>query len=153
VRCWFAPHDLPIGAKTWEAIDAAIQIRDKVVLILSKNAIASDWVEDEIGKAFAEERRRNQIVLFPVRIDETVMKDLRAVGGEAPRPAEHRRLPPMETPRRLPAGVRSGPARPEGGAWVTLPGLSVTPLPWAIFACPGKSETPANAIERGLLAL
>ena len=25
VRCWFAPHDLPIGAKTWDAIDAAIQ--------------------------------------------------------------------------------------------------------------------------------
>jgi Pentapeptide repeats (8 copies)/TIR domain len=24
VRCWFAPHDLPIGAKTWDAIDEAI---------------------------------------------------------------------------------------------------------------------------------
>jgi hypothetical protein len=31
--------------------------------------------------------------------------------------------------------------------------LLITPLPRAIFACPGKSETPANAIERGLLAL
>ena len=31
-------------------------------------------MEDEVSKAFAEERRRNQIVLFPVRIDETVMK-------------------------------------------------------------------------------
>jgi hypothetical protein len=47
VRCWFAPHDLPIGAKTWDAIDAAIKVRDKLLLILSKNAIASDWVEDE----------------------------------------------------------------------------------------------------------
>lgn len=26
------------------------------------------------SKAFAEERRRNQLVLFPVRIDETVMR-------------------------------------------------------------------------------
>jgi hypothetical protein len=25
VRCWFAPHDLPIGAKTWDAIDEAIR--------------------------------------------------------------------------------------------------------------------------------
>ena len=73
VRCWFAPHDLPIGAKTWDAIDAAIRVRDKLLLILSKNAIASDWVEDEVSKAFAEERRRNQLVLFPLRIDETVM--------------------------------------------------------------------------------
>jgi hypothetical protein len=74
VRCWFAPHDLPIGAKTWDAIDAAIRVRDKLLLILSENAIASDWVEDEVGKAFAEEKRRGQIVLFPVRIDEEVME-------------------------------------------------------------------------------
>lgn len=73
VRCWFAPHDLSIGAKTWDAIDEAIKIRDKVLLILSKSAIKSDWVEDEITKAFAEERRREQPVLFPVRIDQTVM--------------------------------------------------------------------------------
>jgi TIR domain-containing protein len=40
VRCWFAPHDLPIGAKTLDVIDAAILLRDKLLLILSKNAIA-----------------------------------------------------------------------------------------------------------------
>ena len=74
VRCWFAPHDLPIGAKTWDAIDEAIRLRDKLLLIISKNAIASDWVENEVGKAFAEERRRNQVVLLPVRIDEEVME-------------------------------------------------------------------------------
>ena len=74
VRCWFAPHDLPIGAKTWDTIDDAIRVRDKLLLILSENALTSDWVEDEVSKAFAEERRRNQLVLFPVRIDETVMK-------------------------------------------------------------------------------
>jgi hypothetical protein len=36
VRCWFAPHDLPLGAKTWDAIDEAIRLRDKLLLILSK---------------------------------------------------------------------------------------------------------------------
>jgi hypothetical protein len=74
VRCWFAPHDLPIGAKTWDAIDEAIRLRDKVLLILSKRAIASDWVEDEVTKGFAEERSRGQVVLFPVRIDDAVLK-------------------------------------------------------------------------------
>ncbi len=73
VRCWFAPHDLPIGAKTWDAIDEAIRLRDKVLLILSKHAIASDWVEDEVTKAFAEERRRGQLALFPVRLDDAVL--------------------------------------------------------------------------------
>ena len=74
VRCWFAPHDLPIGAKTWDGIDQAIRTRDKVLLILSEGAIASDWVEDEATTAFAEERRRNELVLFPVRLDGAVME-------------------------------------------------------------------------------
>jgi hypothetical protein len=74
VRCWFAPHDLPIGAKTWDAIDEAIKLGDKLLLILSGNSIASDWVEDEVQKAFAEERDRKELVLFPVRIDDAVMK-------------------------------------------------------------------------------
>jgi uncharacterized protein YjbI with pentapeptide repeats len=74
VRCWFAPHDLPIGAKTWDAIDEAIRLRDKLLLILSENSIASDWVEDEVSKAFAEERDRKQLVLFPVRIDDAIMQ-------------------------------------------------------------------------------
>lgn len=82
VRCWFAPHDLPIGAKTWDGIDDAIRTRDKVLLILSKDAIASDWVEDEVTKAFAEERRRNELVLFPVRLDDTVMQTTEPWAGK-----------------------------------------------------------------------
>jgi TIR domain/Pentapeptide repeats (8 copies) len=73
VRCWFAPHDLPIGAKTWDAIDEAIRLRDKLLVILSKASIGSDWVEDEVNKAYAEERDRKTTVLFPVRIDNVVM--------------------------------------------------------------------------------
>jgi uncharacterized protein YjbI with pentapeptide repeats len=73
VRCWFAPHDLPIGGKILDEIDAAIRLRDKVVLILSEHSIMSDWVEDEVKTAYEEERRRRQTVLFPIRLDDVVM--------------------------------------------------------------------------------
>ena len=36
VRCWFAPHDMQTGAKILDAIDEAIRLRDKVLLVLSK---------------------------------------------------------------------------------------------------------------------
>jgi hypothetical protein len=72
-RLRFAPHDLPIGAKTLDAIDEAIRLRDKLLVILSKASIDSDWVEDEVNKAYAEERERKQTVLFPIRIDDAVM--------------------------------------------------------------------------------
>ena len=74
VRCWFAPHDMPIGAKIIDALDEAIRLRDKVLLILSEGAIASDWVEGEVTRALDEERTRKQVGLFPVRIDDAVMQ-------------------------------------------------------------------------------
>jgi hypothetical protein len=64
VRCWFAPHDMKIGAKILDTLDEAIRLRDKVLLVLSEASIASDWVEDEVTKAFAEERQRGGPVLF-----------------------------------------------------------------------------------------
>ena len=80
VRCWFAPHDLPIGAKILDGIDEAIRLRDKVLLILSEHSIKSDWVEDEVTTAFEEERKRGQPMLFPIRLDDTVMTTRQRLG-------------------------------------------------------------------------
>ena len=74
VRCWFAPEDLKIGARTRPAIDEAIRVRDKLLLILSEKSIESDWVEKEVETAFEEESRRKETVLFPIRLDNTVME-------------------------------------------------------------------------------
>ena len=73
VRCWFAKHDLPIGAKILDGIDEAIRLRDKVLLILSEHSINSDWVEDEVTTAFEEERKRGKTMLFPIRLDDSVV--------------------------------------------------------------------------------
>jgi hypothetical protein len=59
---------MPSGAKIIDAIDEAIRLRDKVLLILSEGAVATDWVEGEVTRALEEERERKNIVLFPVRI-------------------------------------------------------------------------------------
>jgi hypothetical protein len=64
VRCWFAPHDMPIGGKILDEIDSAIRLRDKLLPILSEHSIKSDWVEDEVTKAFEEERKRKYVRLF-----------------------------------------------------------------------------------------
>jgi hypothetical protein len=74
VRCWFAPHDLRIGKKILDAVDAAIRLRDRVLLILSEHSINSDWVEDEVTAGFEEERNRGEEVLFPIRLDDAVLK-------------------------------------------------------------------------------
>ena len=64
---------MKIGAKILDTIDQAIRLRDKVLLVLSETSISSEWVEDEVTKAFAEERRRGGItVLFPIRLDDAL---------------------------------------------------------------------------------
>jgi uncharacterized protein YjbI with pentapeptide repeats len=72
VRCWLASEDMKIGDKILDTIDEAIRLRDKVLLVLSETSIASDWVEDEVTKAYAEERQRGMTVVFPIRLDDAV---------------------------------------------------------------------------------
>ena len=78
---------MPIGAKIIDAIDEAIRLRDKVLLILSEGAIASDWVEDEVTRALDEERERKQPLLFPIRLDDAVMETKESLGAAAAGPA------------------------------------------------------------------
>jgi uncharacterized protein YjbI with pentapeptide repeats len=74
VRCWFAPEDMKIGDKIRDRIDQSIRVYDKLLIILSQNSIQSAWVEKEVETAFEKERGREDPVLFPIRLDEAVMK-------------------------------------------------------------------------------
>jgi uncharacterized protein YjbI with pentapeptide repeats len=66
VRCWFAPHDLRSGKKVHKQIDEAIRYYDKLLLILSKASMASEWVRTEIAIAHAREVEQKKEVLFPI---------------------------------------------------------------------------------------
>jgi hypothetical protein len=78
VRCWFEPHDLKTGDEIRERIDQEIRVRDKLLVIFSKNSINSKWVKDEVNTAFEEEGKREEQgrkdkVLFPIRLDDSVL--------------------------------------------------------------------------------
>ncbi len=73
VRCWFAPEDMKIGDPIRRVIDTQIQLRDKLIIILSKNSIQSEWVGDEVEAAIEEEKINRRLILFPIRIDSAVM--------------------------------------------------------------------------------
>lgn len=74
VRCWFAPEDMKIGARIRHAIDQAIIEHDKLLLILSETSINSLWVDQEVERALQREREENTIILFPIRIDNSIFK-------------------------------------------------------------------------------
>jgi hypothetical protein len=74
IRCWFAPEDLKIGDRIRVGIDESIRNYDKLLLILSKRSVASDWVEKEVETAMERERNEKCTVLFPIRLDDEVIK-------------------------------------------------------------------------------
>jgi uncharacterized protein YjbI with pentapeptide repeats len=67
-RVWFAPEDIKGGEKIYEQIERAIQLHDRLLLVLSENSLRSNWVESEIRKAIETEKRENRRKLFPIRI-------------------------------------------------------------------------------------
>jgi uncharacterized protein YjbI with pentapeptide repeats len=74
VRSWFAPADLSIGDQVGIRIAESIQVYDKLLLILSEHATTSAWVEKEVAMALKREREQHRTVLFPIRLDDTVME-------------------------------------------------------------------------------
>jgi uncharacterized protein YjbI with pentapeptide repeats len=73
IRCWFAPEDMGAGTKIRQTIDQSIRLHDKLLLVLSKNTVTSEWVRREVEVALKRERETGRTVLFPIRLDDTVM--------------------------------------------------------------------------------
>lgn len=68
LRVWFAPEDMQGGKKSIEQIDRAIQVNDRLLLVLSKHSMNSEWVRREIKRARAAERIEKRTKLFPIAL-------------------------------------------------------------------------------------
>jgi ATP-dependent Clp protease ATP-binding subunit ClpC len=68
LKVWFAPESMKAGEVLAEQIGNAIERHDRLLLVLSKNSLRSDWVMTEIRKALKTERATGQRKLFPIRL-------------------------------------------------------------------------------------
>jgi uncharacterized protein YjbI with pentapeptide repeats len=68
IRVWYAPEEMQGGKKLFEQIDRAIQLHDKLLVVLSKAGLASEWVRTEIKRARRKERQTSERKLFPIRL-------------------------------------------------------------------------------------
>jgi hypothetical protein len=76
LRVWYAPEDLRGGLKSVDQIDQASRLYDKLLLVLSKASMASDWVRHEITWAVERGKREDRQVLFPLGL--SPWKDIKA---------------------------------------------------------------------------
>jgi uncharacterized protein YjbI with pentapeptide repeats len=68
LRVWYAPEDMKAGRKLHEEIFRAIQVHDKLLLVLSEQSMKSEWVMTEIRRAKKVEREEDRRKLFPIRL-------------------------------------------------------------------------------------
>ncbi|HET8782251.1 MAG TPA: toll/interleukin-1 receptor domain-containing protein, partial [Pyrinomonadaceae bacterium] len=64
------------GHKLYEQVSRAIEVHDKLLLVLSENSMKSEWVMTEIRRARKIEREEHRRKLFPIRLVdfETIQK-------------------------------------------------------------------------------
>jgi hypothetical protein len=74
VRTWFAPRDLPFGASTRDVIESQIKSHDRLIVILSKSSLQSQWVQFEVETALELERKKRSEIIIPVCIDDYAFK-------------------------------------------------------------------------------
>jgi hypothetical protein len=68
LRVWFAPEDMKGGKKLYEQIESAIQVHDRLLIVLSERSLQSKWVITEIRRARKVELKENRRKLFPIRL-------------------------------------------------------------------------------------
>ena len=68
LRVWFAPEDVKGGEKLYEQIERAIQVHDRLLIVLSESSLRSKWVVTEIRRARKVELTENRRKLFPIRL-------------------------------------------------------------------------------------
>jgi hypothetical protein len=73
LRVWFAPEDMQGGRMVHDQIDRAIQVHDRLLMVLSEHSIHSKWVETEIVRAHETEKREGRQKLFPIRLVDFAM--------------------------------------------------------------------------------
>src|SRR5262249_12555221 len=76
LRVWYATEDMRAGRKSLDQIDQAIRVHDKLLLVLSKASMASNWGAHEIRRAVEREKQDKRQVLFPIGL--ASWKDIKA---------------------------------------------------------------------------
>lgn len=68
LRVWYAPEDMCAGEQVLPQITKAIQYHDKVIIVLSKHSMQSQWVANEIRWAHKRETNSKVNAFFPISL-------------------------------------------------------------------------------------
>lgn len=72
LRCWVLPELVRKKEMYYPLIDAALNLHDIEILVMSESFLESDLIENEIYTAFEKEEKTGKLVLLPIILDDSV---------------------------------------------------------------------------------
>lgn len=72
VRCWLSTEKLKQRNRMYKVTDAAVDIHEKMIMIISENSIDSEWTENEYDRTVEKEKQTGKTVLVPITLDGSV---------------------------------------------------------------------------------
>ena len=72
VRCWLADEKLRLRDKDQTMMNAAVNLHDKLILVLSEDTVDEVWVENEYNQAVEKEMRIGKTTLVPITLDDSI---------------------------------------------------------------------------------
>ena len=72
VRCWLATEKFTRRDRNHTVISSAVNLHDKLIVVLSRNSIDSSWAENEYNFAVAKEMQSGRTVLVPITLDDAL---------------------------------------------------------------------------------
>ena len=74
VPTWLDSRDLKTGSRFTREIYRALDRQDKLLLVLSRASVKSQWVEVELRHAMNLEKSSGREIIFPIRIDDKALR-------------------------------------------------------------------------------
>ena len=72
VRCWLSTDKLRRRDRNRSLISSAVELHDKLIMILSEDSIDGSWVENEYHHAIEKEMRSGKTALVPISLNDAV---------------------------------------------------------------------------------
>ncbi len=70
IRCWLAPADADAEMRIRDAVEDAVKVHDRILVVLSEHSTNTKWIDQEATAILTRERDVKKSILFPLQIDE-----------------------------------------------------------------------------------
>jgi len=76
IDVWLDEHKILVGDSIHRSVGKGISDCDYLIMLISNDALKSNWVSDEVNAALTKEKKMGKVVVLPAEIDKVSVEDI-----------------------------------------------------------------------------